>query len=335
MMWRRLFGRTRGQHSSPNRFRSNDASFSSIQQSPLPCSTCPYHEQKHASLARCGRSIPKQHDNDMPSPTVLPTYSVRRRILNAQTAIPLDSKDGRERLIRALSNDAAIMYVRLTQHSVNQSEPAYCGITTAVICLNALEVDSVFRWKGGWRYWYEEVLLTTCQCLTHVETNGITMDEFHRIMSCQTVSSTMHRAEDMAESEFRESVRTSCCSEWTILVVSFARHALGQTGDGHFSPIAAYDADTDSVLVLDVARYKYPYYWVTVADMYAAMRHGDVETGKSRGWFRLKATTPPKILEEERRPIHAAPLVDEDPHPCPMHPVKVTYCKNQRNDDER
>ena len=37
--------------------------------------------------------------------------------------------------------------------------------------------------------------------------------------------------------------------------------ALLQTGDGHFSPVAGYHAGTDSVLVLDVARFKYPPYW--------------------------------------------------------------------------
>jgi Phytochelatin synthase len=31
---------------------------------------------------------------------------------------------------------------------------------------------------------------------------------------------------------------------------------LGQTGSGHFSPIAGYHAATDSVLILDVARFK-------------------------------------------------------------------------------
>ena len=37
---------------------------------------------------------------------------------------------------------------------------------------------------------------------------------------------------------------------------------LGQTGDGHFSPIGGYDAASDQVLLLDVARFKYPPHWV-------------------------------------------------------------------------
>jgi glutathione gamma-glutamylcysteinyltransferase len=45
-----------------------------------------------------------------------------------------------------------------------------------------------------------------------------------------------------------------------IVVFSFCRTTLQQTGDGHFSPLGAYHAPTDSVLIIVVARFKYPYY---------------------------------------------------------------------------
>ena len=37
---------------------------------------------------------------------------------------------------------------------------------------------------------------------------------------------------------------------------------MGQTGDGHYSPIAGYNQNNDKVLYLDVARFKYPSYWL-------------------------------------------------------------------------
>ena len=43
-----------------------------------------------------------------------------------------------------------------------------------------------------------------------------------------------------------------------VIALSYSRRPLGQTGDGHFTPLAGFDRDTDSVLLLDVARYKYP-----------------------------------------------------------------------------
>ena len=43
-------------------------------------------------------------------------------------------------------------------------------------------------------------------------------------------------------------------SFWEVVVVSYSRKALGQTGDGHYSPVGGYHKDTDQVLTLDVAR---------------------------------------------------------------------------------
>jgi glutathione gamma-glutamylcysteinyltransferase len=346
----------------------------------------------------------------MPMPT--PAYSVRRRILDDTYTTALDSVEGTRRLLRAMmTNDtaAAQQYIRLTQHAVNQSDPAYCGITTAVIVLNTFGCDTIFRWKGGWRYWHENVLLQHCPCLLatpvepghdhdhdpdhnlhlsqQIQSTGITMDEFHRIMTCQNVTSVMKRPHDNNDDnddpstaatssgssitnidtgadsdddgrhqrrhdldDFRRDVMAVCCCSTSssddsdeghhnhnaVLVVNFARSLLGQTGDGHFSPLGAYDRVTDSVLVIDVARFKYPYYWATLSQLYQAMIPSDLVTGLSRGWFRLSVHEKKdrfRTPNEERRPIHAAPLVEHDPHPCPVQPIKVTYCQNNNNNN--
>ena len=54
-------------------------------------------------------------------------------------------------------------------------------------------------------------------------------------------------------------------------VYSALRKAIGQEAGGHISPLAAYDADTDRFLILDVSRYKYPPAWVTAAALFGAM----------------------------------------------------------------
>jgi len=41
-----------------------------------------------------------------------------------------------------------------------------------------------------------------------------------------------------------------------LLIVSYSRKVLGQTGDGHFSPIGGYHKSRDLVLIMDVARFK-------------------------------------------------------------------------------
>jgi len=65
--------------------------------------------------------------------------------------------------------------------------------------------------------------------------------------------------------------------------VNYDRKALGQAGGGHISPVAAYHAPTDRVLILDVARYRYPSVWVPLADLWEAIRTTDSTSGRSRG----------------------------------------------------
>ena len=51
------------------------------------------------------------------------------------------------------------------------------------------------------------------------------------------------------------------------VLVNYLRRAIGQERGGHISPLAAYDADTDRFLILDVSRYKYPPVWVGAAEL--------------------------------------------------------------------
>ena len=62
---------------------------------------------------------------------------------------------------------------------------------------------------------------------------------------------------------------------------------IGQSGNGHFSPIAAYHKKTQKVLILDTARFKYPSYFVSIDQLYSALNPLDTETGLSRGYFLL------------------------------------------------
>jgi glutathione gamma-glutamylcysteinyltransferase len=69
------------------------------------------------------------------------------------------------------------------------------------------------------------------------------------------------------------------------IIANFDRSTLQQTGDGHFSPIAGYHQQSDSVLILDTARFKYPPWWVKVENLWEAMQVPDVDTQESRGYF--------------------------------------------------
>jgi len=166
-----------------------------------------------------------------------------------------------------------------------------------VIILNALSVDPGREWKGPWR-WYEESMLNCCVDLEEVKKIGITLTTFVCLALCQGLDVTYHLGQESSIDDFRQAVRSSCISNSSdddnknnktqrneFLVVSYSRKTLGQTGSGHFSPVAAYDETSDSVLILDTARFKYGTHWVSLQLLFDAMLPIDPATTKSRGYI--------------------------------------------------
>ena len=164
-----------------------------------------------------------------------------------------------------------------------------------------------------WRWWHED-MLDCCIPLDDAKRSGITLDEFVCLALCQGVlimwaprpprETRRSKSEDVdgtggvldvaAEEKgdgdengvaaFRRAVAASCHSGDNFVVVSYNRKVLAQTGSGHFSPIGAYDPVSDKVLILDVARFKYPPHWVQLELLWEAMRSVDSATQRPRGW---------------------------------------------------
>lgn len=185
----------------------------------------------------------------------------RRQLPN--TCIPYESSEGIRLFQRALQTGFMKNHFMLMAQFRTQDEPAYCGLATLAMCLNALGQDPQRAWKGVWR-WYSESMLDCCSPLAEVKQHGITLEKFCCLARCNGLKlPEIHRPPErdcdtgVAESlsAFREAVRRCCQQTEHVLVVSYSRRGLGQTGDGHFSPIGGYDKETDSVLILDVARY--------------------------------------------------------------------------------
>jgi len=314
------------------------------------------HSQPEPLITECTCGFQKQQDvlrdshEPLPPPLPEPIYSVHKRVLPS-ILTALSSPQGRQHLQESLMAETAESYWALTEQFVNQSDPAYCGVTTLLMILNAMNIDPNVRWKGGWRFFgNEDVLLHGC-CLNaeRIRRVGITMEQFTVLGTCHGLNITMKRpATDAGSSssssassqprytiqDFRNDIRNTLDSRFnhdnSMLVTSFSRAALQQTGDGHYSPIAAYHEASDSVLILDVARFKYAPYWTTVEDLYQAMEPLDTATQLPRGWYVMK---PPlavshqhEMTSEDRRPAHLVPTI-KDTGSCPVGKIKVEFCK--------
>jgi glutathione gamma-glutamylcysteinyltransferase len=350
--------------------------------------------EKSESNHFCDQVYAQVSNSPLPPPLPEPEYSFHRRILPS-SLIQLSSPEGKALFKESLLSESAEAFFPLSEQFLNQSDPAYCGVTTLVMILNAFGIDPNVRWKGGWR-WYgsEDMILDAC-CVNpeRVRRGGISMEEYQSLGRCQGLQVKMKRpipigiehendnnGDDNNENyesksekfytidDFREDIKSMVqnppifetnneglapypSSQLSpsgdvngFIIVSFSRETLGQTGSGHFSPIAAYHEATDRCLILDVARFKYGPYWVTVPDLYEATKPEDTMTDKSRGWF---LNYPPKssiwnsneggkeigykgskTTDEVKRPAAAVSFKQA----CPVGKIKVQYCSVGKNE---
>ena len=81
-------------------------------------------------------------------------------------------------------------------------------------------------------------MLDCCVPLDLIQQDGITMEQFTCLAVCNNLDLNVTRMNEEHEIEcFRETVKKLSAGEEKILVCSYSRGILKQTGDGHFSPI--------------------------------------------------------------------------------------------------
>lgn len=214
----------------------------------------------------------------------MPDPSFYRRPL-PEGLIAFSSVEGRAIFGEALALGGMDGWFPLAEHLHTQSEPAFCALGSLVVVLNSLAIDPARAWKGPWR-WYAEELLDCCDPLERIRERGLPLGRFACLARCNGLTAALRRADAHGEGTLREDVRAASRGGPPI-VASFARGALGQTGDGHYSPIGGWHPTRDLVLVLEVARFKYPPFWVPLSRLHAAMIPHDPETDCSRGWVVL------------------------------------------------
>src|SRR5205814_968114 len=125
----------------------------------------------------------------------------------------------------------------------------------------------------------------------------MTLQQLGDALGTYPVEVGVSHASEKSEQVFREDAK-KVLSSGGGLIVNYHRKDVGQPGGGHFSPLAAYHEKSDSFLVYDVTRYKYPPSWVNTKELWNAMHTTDKTSGKTRGY--LVVTKPQRNLS---RPV--------------------------------
>jgi Phytochelatin synthase len=115
-----------------------------------------------------------------------------------------------------------------------------------------------------------------------------------------------------------------------VLIASYDRRVLQQTGSGHFSPIAAYDQESDSVLIMDTARFKYGAHWVHLPLLFDAMQSIDPNTGRSRGHVTLTHHKPGLVHN-----LPTSVLLRTEMKQCDVRQEFKTYLQSLEPDSPR
>ncbi len=206
---------------------------------------------------------------------------------SAPPPIPLPEPAGQTLLMEATARRD---HGPLAQWFETQANLAFCGVASAVMALNSLAIPApAAPGYGPYRFWTQSTVFSIPGSggfvrQEEVVREGMTLAQLQGWLA-QRPDLVVERfnGDQLSLLQWRALLQRSLNDPEDRLLVNYQRSALGQPGGGHISPLAAYHAASDRVLILDVARYRYPAVWVRAEDLWQAMRIVDSSSGRSRG----------------------------------------------------
>ena len=229
----------------------------------------------------------------------------------AQELVVFSSDEGLARLSRST---AKVDFPALANQFEAQYNAAFCGPTSAAIVLNTmrsrsldlprdrsrLRAEDLQNVPGNFdqivpRYTQDNVigkgLKTRAQVLGEPATiNGKQIKDFgYQIRQLDEMLRAHGLAtrltivdEKKSEAEIRAELVENLKRRGDYAIVNYRRESVGQRGGGHISPLGAYDAESDSFLVLDVNPASAGWVWMSTATLVRGMRTYD--TVENRGY---------------------------------------------------
>lgn len=183
-------------------------------------------------------------------------------------------------------------YDALMAHFVAQTRPAFCGVASSVVVLNSLPAGPVMKGMPAEQLTQQSFFDDATSKVRNewrVTFGGMTLAQLRDLLNAHGANATATYASDTTLDAFRELAKTNLATPGDYLLVNYQRGALGQRPTGHISPLAAYNAENDRFLILDVAAYKYPPVWVKAEDLWSGINAIDPSTGRTRGFVVVKA----------------------------------------------
>lgn len=199
----------------------------------------------------------------------------------------LTSPDGRKRVLQSRFNQD---YFLVAPYVESEKFLTFCSIATMAAVLNSFEDDlqrPIDPKRYPYPYFTQENIFNEAnqqvKTFEGVVTDGLTLAEIGAYLTHLNVNPTTIFADEHDLDAMRSKILAALSDPATRVILNYNRGIVGQDGGGHVSPIAAYHEASDSVLVLDVAGYKYPPAWIPMPLLYKAMLDKDTASDRARG----------------------------------------------------
>ena len=179
-------------------------------------------------------------------------------------------------------------YWQLSQTFAVQSTQTYCSVASAITVLNAMPIKKpVDPSYAPYPYFTQNNFFTpeVTKVISPqtVLVMGMTRDQMAETLTLQGVKTKSIAGDTLSDEGLRALLQKALGDDGQFVLVNYFRAILGQVGGGHWSVLAAYDAQSDSVLILDVAKYKYAPAWVSISMLRKAIATIDTTSNKARG----------------------------------------------------
>lgn len=230
--------------------------------------------------------------------------------------VPFASEEGMARLGRSA---AKVDFAVLANQFEAQYNGAFCGPTSAAIVLNSVNSRSVALPRDHLRLRKDDVKYmpvgadpivprftqdsviekgpkTRAQVLgepmnigaEQVKDFGYQLRQFDAMLRANGLMTTAIVVDNgRSEQSIRADLAGNLARGGDYAIVNYKREAVKQKGGGHISPLGAYDAASDSFLVLDVNPGVAGWVWMTTATLVNGMRTFDMV--ENRGYVLVRA----------------------------------------------
>jgi hypothetical protein len=222
----------------------------------------------------------------------------------AQGLVAFASDEGMARLARSA---AKVDFPPLANQFEAQTNSIFCGPTSAAIVLNAVRARSAdlprdssrlraddLRYMPGAadptipRFTQDNVITKGPKTRAQVMGEPITVNgkqirdfgyqvrQFDALLKAHALRTRLVIVDDnKSEQAIRTDLIENLKHRGDYVVVNYRRQAVGQQGGGHISPLAAYDAESDSFLILDVNPASAGWVWMPTSTLIKGMRTFD------------------------------------------------------------